>query len=586
MQRQSYEVHTKQPKGSAMLIAVLFFVLVSATIVGFMVKPTVKTYQNSSDTIKSRQAYFAAESGIEDVLYRLKNSLPVSNSETISLGSTSATTSISDLSSSQKSISTDGVFGYVERTIGATVQTGTGTSFNYGVHVGQGGLDLQSSTVNGNVYANGPITGDSSSTISGTAISANSPSTASDQSNGTGTPAYDVTFGNATSTQDIAQSFQISSANNPINKVSLYIKKVGSPSNATVRIVTDSGGSPSTSTVVSGTLSASSVSTSYGWVDVSFSSNPALSTGTTYWLVVDASSSSSKYYIIGANASGYANGVGNIGQYSGTWNSTTPSGLDYFFNIYLGGQYGSIAGSSGSQWNRLNVTGDAKANTVNYTAASGTIYCQSGTGNNKSCNTSQTDPVYESFPISDANISSWKDEASAGGTYSGNYSVGSSGATLGPKKINGNLSVSGGGTLTVSGTLWVTGNVSLSGGGKIQLASSYGTNDGVIISDGSVSISGGASATGSGSSGSYLMLLTTDTSSSAASISGGSGALILYVPYGTLKVSGGAALKEATAYRVELQGNSTLTYESGLANNNFTSGSSGSWNISSWGETQ
>jgi hypothetical protein len=229
------------------------------------------------------------------------------------------------------------------------------------------------------------------------------------------------------------------------------------------------------------------------------------------------------------------------------------------------------------------VSGTAQAHTVNYTNATGEIYCQVGTGNNKTC-LSQPDPAYIAFSVSEANIEDWKAEAEAGGIYNGNYSVGWAGATLGPKKIVGNLSVSGGGILTVTGTLWVTGNITLNGGGTIQLASSYGSDDGVLVADGSISISGGGHATGSGVEGSYIMMLSTSTSSSALSVSGGAGAVIVYAPYGTINISGGASLKQATGYQMLISGGSSITYESGLANSNFSSGPSGSWSISGWGE--
>jgi hypothetical protein len=261
--------------------------------------------------------------------------------------------------------------------------------------------------------------------------------------------------------------------------------------------------------------------------------------------------------------------------------------LDYYFNIYLGGVTGLIAGSSGSQWNQLHigtVSGTAQAHTVNYTNATGNIYCQTGTGNNKSC-TSQTDPVYIDFPVSDANITTWKDEALAGGVINSDYSVGWAGATLGPKKIVGNLTVSGGGILTVTGTLWVTGDITLNGGATIKLASSYGTNDGVLISDGTLEINGGGHATGSGTTGSYIMMLSTNTGT-AANVDGGAGAVIVYAPNGTLNISGGASLKEATGYKVTISGGSSVTYESGLANNNFSSGPSGSWSVQTWQEDQ
>ena len=159
-------------------------------------------------------------------------------------------------------------------------------------------------------------------------------------------------------------------------------------------------------------------------------------------------------------------------------------------------------------------------------------------------------------------------------------------ATLGPKKIVGNLTVSGGGILTVTGNMWVTGNLVLDGNGIIKLASSYGVNDAVIVVDGTVTISGGGHATGSGTTGSYLMFYTTSYSTSAASVNGGAGAVIVYAPNGTISISGGASLKEATGYKINIDGGSSITYESGLTNNNFSSGPSGSWSINSWGESQ
>ena len=577
-------------RGAAMMIVVIFFVFISLTILVGIIAPVVREFKIAGTTLNAKKAYFLAESGTEDALYRIKNNKQISNSETITLGSASTTTTITTIDSNQKQIESLGDSTNNQRKVSLTISTSTGVSFNYGVLVGQGGINLNGSgTVNGNVYANGPITGDSSAIITGTAISGNSPSLTTDQTNGTGTPSNDVVFGNANGTQDIAQSFQVATES-PLNKVQFYIKRTATlPSNATVKIVTDSSGSPGTTILATGTLNASTITTSYGWVDVSFTTNPLLDIGTTYWVVIDGSTgSSTKNYIIGANSSGYGNGLGKIGQQGGTWSSTTPSGLDYYFGLYLGGVNGLIAGSSGSQWNQLHigtVSGTAQAHTVNYTNATGNIYCQSGTGNNKSC-TSQPDPVYQAFPVSDANITSWQDDAIAGGTYTGNYSVGWAGATLGPKKIVGNLTVSGGGVFTVTGTLWVTGNITLNGGGRIQLASSYGTNDGVIVADGTVTISGGGNATGSGTSGSYLMMLSTSTSTSAISISGGAGAVIAYAQNGTIAISGGASLKEATGYRVTIDGGSSITYESGLTNNNFSSGPSGTWNVSTWKESE
>ncbi len=572
--------------GAAMMIFVIFLLLGSLTVIIGIVTPTIREFAIAKDSFDSKQTYFLSESGVEDAFYRIKNSKQISASETLVLGTSSTTTTITDVGSNQKEIVSLGDTNSHQRKVDLVVNTATGTSFNYGAQIGEGGLYLDSGTVNGNIYSNGPITASSSgsNSITGTAISANSPSVTSDQSNGSGTPSYDVKFADTSNTQDIAESFTISS-NNYINKIRLYIKKTSTPSNATVTIRTNSSGSPSTTVLTTGTLSASAVGTSYGWVDVSFSSNYLLTAGTTYWIVVDTNASSTKYYTIGANANGYANGVGKIGQAGSSWNATTPSGLDYYFNIYTGGIDGNISGYNVN--NKLSVGGNIKAHTVSYASTSGTIYCQVGTSNNKSCDTSSADPSYIPLPISESNITTWKDAAAAGGTYSGNYSVsGSNTASLGPKKINGNLSVSGSGILTLTGPLWVTGTVSVSGSGKIKLASGYGSDDEIIMSEGNVTVSGSGAANGSGASGSYIVIATTSTSSSAVTLSGSAGAIVLYAPYGGVTISGSAALKAVVGYSVSISGSGSITYESGLADISFSSGPSGSYSISSWKETQ
>lgn len=593
-----FENYKKTPKnkGAAMLVSVVFFIFISLAIIAGLVAPSVSGYRVASANLKSKSAYFLAESGVEDALYRIITSKPISDSETLVLDSNSATTAITTISGNQRQIESLGDVSNLQRKVNLLLTTSAGVSFNYGVQVGQGGIDLQgSSGIIGNVYANGPITGTSSCYITGTAISGNSPALEADQANGSGTPSYNIIFGNANSTQDVSQSFQVSEAT-PLNKVQVYVKKVGSPSNATVKIVNNSGSNPGTTVLASGTLTASSVTTSYGWIDVAFTSNPMLNLNTTYWLVIDASTSSSKYYTIGATNGGYENGLGKIGQQGGTWNDTTPAGLDYFLKVYLGGFTGLIAGSSGSQWNQFRVgtdgEGSAQAHTVNYTTAPGLIYCQTGTGNNQSC-TPQADPVYQAMPISEANITQWKADADDGGIYSGTYNTPSYGtSTLGPRKITGNLNVGGSHTLYVTGTLWVEGNITVSGAAKIVLSPSYGNTSGIIVSDGWLDLQGSGQLNGNGQSGSYILFVTTSNCDSAfcvhnaIDISGAAGSVVLNAQNGTISFTGSASAKEATAYKMKLVGATTVNYESGLANINFTSGPSGSWSVQNWKEIE
>ncbi len=231
--------------------------------------------------------------------------------------------------------------------------------------------------------------------------------------------------------------------------------------------------------------------------------------------------------------------------------------------------------------------GNASAHTVNNSTIAGNLYCQIGSGNNKVCDTSQVDPEPLDFPISDTQIQSWKDEALAGGTQGSLSLSGGDTMTIGPKKIVGNLNLSNNGTtLTISGTLWVTGNISLSNESQIKLSSSYGGGSGVIIANGTISTANSGSFNGSGTTGSYLMMLTTSTAAGAIDIQNHAGTAILVAPYGKINFSNDAGAKEAIANSIHMQNDSTLTYESGLINVNFVSGPSGGYGISSWKETE
>jgi hypothetical protein len=576
-------------KGAAMMMFVIFVLFGGLTVVIGIVTPVVREFQIAKSTIDSKSAYFLSESGVEDAFYRVKHNRQISSTETIVLGSYTATTTITSVGSTEKDIVSLGdVYGN-QRTITLVARTGVGTVFKYGSQSGQGGIVLKNNAgLYGSFYSDGNISGSNGSFITGDAYAANSAALVADQSNTTpSTPTNNITFANANSTQDVAQSFQLSDLG-LINKVQLYIKKVGTPSNATVRIVSNSSGSPSSTTIASGTLNSNVVTSSYGWVDVSMSSNPQLLDNTTYWIVVDASTSSSNYYVIGGNTS-YSSGAGKIGQYSGTWNATSPSGLDIYFGVYLGGLTSSINNVTIG----TNGVGNAYANSITNSTIAGTAYCQTGTGNNKSCDTSRSNPPQENLPISDANITEWKTDAENGGTTSGNVTI-SSPTSLGPKKIVGNLIIND--ELTLTDTVWVTGDVTMSIGSTVKLDSSYGTTTGILIADGAITIANNVDFEDSGTSGSYIMILSTSVcdedivgnpcSSDAVHVQNNSDIVIAAAPYGAVAFSNNAGVKEVVANKIRLKQNATITYGTGLINIEFSSGPSGSYNISSWKETQ
>lgn len=118
----------------------------------------------------------------------------------------------------------------------------------------------------------------------------------------------------------IAQSFQIGSSDD-CAYVTLYLKKVGTPAGTlTLRVETNSGSAPSGTLVDASatiTVAESGLSTSYSNVTFNFT-DFALSSGTTYWLVLstDRSASDTNYVVWGVDASSPGYASGNLSTYA------------------------------------------------------------------------------------------------------------------------------------------------------------------------------------------------------------------------------------------------------------------------------
>ena len=257
-------------------------------------------------------------------------------------------------------------------------------------------------------------------------------------------------------------------------------------------------------------------------------------------------------------------------------------GVSFHYGIQVGTggfELSNNAGVIGNVYSNANISGQNGSFITGDAFAVGSVTGVSVSG------TTQTGLVPQNFPITNEQITGWKDEAAALGTV-GSQSLSGTNNTLGPKKINGNLELDNNAKLTVTGTLWVTGNLVLSNGAEIKLDSSYGSGDGVIVVDGTSTLSNSALFSGSGNSNSYIMLLSTNNTGSAIVLSNNAGAVILYAANGTINLSNNAGVKQISAKTISLSNNATITYETGLADAVFTSGPSGGYSIQSWIEIE
>jgi len=602
------KIKINNQSGAAMLVSIIFFLFISLAIIAGLVSPSSKGFQIANADLKSKSSYYLAESGTEDTMYRLINNMTIDNSETITLGSNLTTTTITDGAMSTKSITSTGNVSNYKRKVSLSLGIGDGLSFSYGIQAGEWGFRMgDKSYIDGSVYSNGPVIGTGSASVTGSVTSANTPSIIADQENGSGTPTYNLSFGrddhhdhhdhhDFDEYENIAQSF-IASSSGALNKVQLYIKKVGHPSNATVFIAHDINGEPDDARdlLSQGTLSASLVSTSYGWVTITFNTNPNIISGQTYWILVESNNDSHDYYTVGANTA-YENGFALIGNYShdhhhydNSWDPVSPSNADLFFKIYLNGLLGSIDDVGIGK----NGIGNAYAHSVVDSSIAGINYCKTGSGNNKSCNTSLDDPVSIAMPISEQNILDWKADALMGGIIDGDYIPGGHGVSMGPKKINGNFHLDDKDILTLTGTLWITGNLRVDHKAIIKPDPGYQSSSAAIIVDGNITIKNDADII-SGNSSSYVLLLSTSNCPfdpscdgiDAIELSSKVEAAILYAGDGLIDVKSKAKARQVTAYGIDLGYDSDLIYDSGLINQNFISGPSGDWNIQSWKESQ
>jgi hypothetical protein len=494
-----------------------------------------------------------------------------------------------------KSLVVEGGKYFFNRYIKTELKTDTGTSFNYGMQTGDGGLQMSgSSHIIGNVYANGDIVGNggpgwATTYITGSAISAtlSNPIESIVISSSTAT-GFIYPFGITNTNQDIAQSF-VTSTTTSISEIIFYIKKTGLPANATIKIVNNNSGVPGSTVIASGSLNSSTVTTSFAYVPVFMTSSVSLALNSTYWIVIDNSSNNaSNYYSLMSYDGVYASGNTKQGRFGNSMTNLATTTLDFDLKIKVGGDKGTISGVKVGTIG----TGEAWANTVVNTIASGNIYCQNGSGNNKVCNNSRIDPVSAPYPISQGNIDEWKEQAALGGSTTTVNIEGIAVRKLGPIKINGNLIVSASGKLYLTGPVYVTGNVQFEGNSRTYVDSSLGASSVNVISDGSIKVGGSAKIYGSGQSGSYVVLNSTksctDVSNCSSSpsiiIEGDAGAIVLNTLTGSVKLSGSAAIKAVVAKMILMEGDTSVNYESGLADMNFTSGPSGSWTVQSWKE--
>ncbi len=532
----------------------------------------------------SARALALAEAGVDAAIYNLNQSPSYSGETDTSLGAGTYTVSVASIDGSTKRITVtasvpNSAQPIATKTVKVTANINSSVvSFRYGVQIGAGGVSMNNgSTITGNIFSDGNISG--SGTITGDATVAVAASTSTDQQWTVQNNSSNI--GDTSAHAAVAQSFK-PSASASLAGINLYLKKLGNPSDLVIKVVTDNAGKPSTTVLASGVIPASVVTTAYGFASATLDSTPSLTGNQTYWIIAVASVNASNYFVWGRDSnSGYTSGAA---KYSTSWNVQSPTWNsitgDLDFQTFNSGILTSLSGVTvqGNAWahtlSNCSVVGNASYQVISSCSVGGTL------------NPGATDAAPAPLPISDAQIASWEAIASAGGVIAGPYSP-SGTVTIGPKEISGDLTVTNGATLILSGPVWVNGNISLSNNAILNVSPSIGAGGAVLIADatgatatkGTVNISNNVAINGSGSANSFPMIVSTHVGSNAINLSNNTTSVILYAPYGSVDVSNGAGANQVTAYKMDLENNSSVNYVNGLQNATFSNGPGGSWTV-------
>lgn len=269
------------------------------------------------------------------------------------------------------------------------------------------------------------------------------------------------------------------------------------------------------------------------------------------------------------------------------------------------------AGSTGLIDN-IHSTGDAYAHTISNSFVGGDAYYFSvpllfttvvGTEYPGS-----SDKPTTTLPISDTQIAQWETVAAAGGVISSPcpYVI-TTNTTLGPKKINCDLEISGSPEITLAGMVWVNGNITFKNTPVISIDSVLGSNSMAFIADktidhtnsSKIDIQNSTTFEGSGTPGSFIFLISANTGAEnpppgpmgtniiAVNLqNSANGAVVLYANHGKINIANSSQLRSVTGYRVNMANSAQLIYEDGLESTVFDTGPGGSWNVLDWKETQ
>ena len=249
----------------------------------------------------------------------------------------------------------------------------------------------------------------------------------------------------------------------------------------------------------------------------------------------------------------------------------------------------AVVSGNGNSIQGVHVKGNALAFTCDNATIDGNLTYVTG-GSYDTCTygslAQQSQPVSEQpLPISDQQITDWKNQFTPEQTISGDVTLSNNETRhMGPVKIMGSLSLGNKSTLILTGTIYVQGNITFGTNDTIKLDGSYSSLGGVVIADGTIATKTDCTFFGSGQEGSYLLMLSTSILSSAISLKNNSAGAAFYASAGGIDIPNNVSVLEATGYKLTLGNGAEIQQSTGTINIFFSSGPAGGWRVASWSE--
>lgn len=185
----------------------------------------------------------------------------------------------------------------------------------------------------------------------------------------------------------------------------------------------------------------------------------------------------------------------------------------------------------------------------------------------------------QEIALPDIDLDYWRNQANQNNDPINNNLTISTNQSLGPRKIQGDLTINGNTILTVTGPIHVTGNFTMNANSQLILDQSFGSNGTVIVVDGQIILNSNSQVKPTTASPKGYILLVSPFSGDAITLNSNVSGGLFYSTAGNTILNSDSSVTAITAYRLILNSNATLNYDLGLVGAQFSSGSSSGWEI-------